>query len=137
MYKFYDLVSFLFTTAIVVGTFIVIALLVHAYSDALQATKSSLEKRGWKVSSHGMSVPVGKRKLHDRENYLDATQRGLSRAANASTFGAAPRLASPSSRDPAGQWSGVRSANASAPNLLSGEAEHRHHRLHLFKRHMD
>ena len=39
---------------------------------------NSLEKRGWKVSSHGMSVPVGKRSVVDREHYLDATQRYVS-----------------------------------------------------------
>ena len=27
------------------------------------------------MSSHGMSVPVGKRSVVDREHYLDATQR--------------------------------------------------------------
>jgi hypothetical protein len=125
MHKLSDLVSFLFTTAFVVGTVLVIALCLRKCTAAIDSTKSSLEKRGWKVSSHGMSVPIGKPTLHDRERYLDATQRGLSKAANASTFGGPGE---PSSS--AGQWSGKASTSR------AGE-EQRHHRLHLFKRHMD
>jgi len=115
-----DLFSFLFTTALVIGTVLVIALLVRKCTSAIDATKGSLEKRGWKVSSHGMSVPVGRRSVVDREHYLDVTQRGLSRAANASTFGGT-----------------AHGDHVQVQQVHADETEHRHHRLHLFKRHMD
>lgn len=148
MHTLIDLCSLLLTTAFVVGTVLVIALLMHKCGAAIDATKSSLEKRGWKVSSSGMSVPPGKRALLlDRERYLDATQRGLSKAANASTFGGSLRMAEqdPLSRDqaPAGQRSGIAtgssaSADADADADVSGSG-HKHHRPHLFKlkRHVD
>lgn len=131
--KVIDLCSFLFTTAFVIGTVLAITHLVRKSSAFISSTKSSLEKRGWKVSSHGMSVPVGRRSVVDREHYLDATQRGLAKAANASTFGASPRtpdlrLSSSTSTAAARDDRGV---------VHVEESEHRHHRLHLFKRHMD
>ncbi|KAH9054872.1 hypothetical protein EDB87DRAFT_1688756 [Lactarius vividus] len=126
MHKSIDL---LFTVVFVVGSVLLVALLVRKCSAAVDATKSSLEKRGWKVSSHSLSVPVSRRAtLLNRERYLDATQRGLSKAANASTFGSSPHLAGePHSRAPADRcW------NAGAAD--EEERKH-HHRLHLFKRH--
>ncbi|KAI9432257.1 hypothetical protein H4582DRAFT_2083745 [Lactarius indigo] len=122
----HKLIDLLFTVAFVIGSVLVIALLVRKCSAAVDATKSSLEKRGWKVSSHSVSVPISKRAtLLDREHYLDATQRGLSKAAHASTFGGSPHLAG----EPA---PAVRCWSAGA-----ADEEHKHHRLHLFKRHRD
>jgi hypothetical protein len=45
------------------------------FTPLTHTNQPRLEKRGWKVSSHGMSVPVGRRSVVDREHYLDATQR--------------------------------------------------------------
>ncbi|KAH9062563.1 hypothetical protein EDB83DRAFT_840770 [Lactarius deliciosus] len=124
MHKSIDL---LFTVAFVVGSVLLVALLVRKCSAAVDATKCSLEKRGWKVSSHSLSVPVGRHMaLLNRERYLDATQRGLSKAAHASTFGAS--AGELHSRTPA-DW---RRGSTGAADI-SGE-EHKH-RLHLFKRH--
>lgn len=103
-----------------------------------------------------MSVPVGKRSVVDREHYLDATQRyvlafhifffvewtidwlyrGLSKAANASTFGGSPHIPSstPTSTSATATAAAARDDNGVAH---VEESEHRHHRLHLFKRHMD
>ncbi|KAH8995963.1 hypothetical protein EDB92DRAFT_110508 [Lactarius akahatsu] len=119
MHKSIDL---LFTVAFVVGSVLLVALLVRKCSAAVDATKCSLEKRGWKVSSHSLSVPASKRAtLLNRERYLDATQRGLSKAAHASTFGTGSELHSRTSADR------LRGSD------ISGEE--RKHRLHLFKRH--
>ncbi|KAF8264404.1 hypothetical protein EI94DRAFT_1805888 [Lactarius quietus] len=125
-YKLIDLFSFILTTTLVIGSVLAIAIIVRKCSAAVDSTKSSLEKRGWKVSSHGMSVPVGKRSVVDREHYLDATQRGLSKAANASTFGGSPHMESSALR-----------TSLSSSSHDEHDADHRHHRLHLFKRHMD
>ncbi|PIL32437.1 hypothetical protein GSI_05139 [Ganoderma sinense ZZ0214-1] len=49
---------------------------------------SQLKKQGVDVSRHGVSVKTDKR--FDREQYLDATQRGFIKAFNASSAGNRP-----------------------------------------------
>ncbi|KAI9457234.1 hypothetical protein BJY52DRAFT_1273492 [Lactarius psammicola] len=138
MHNLIELCYFLLTTTFVVGSILIIALLVRKCSAVVDATKSSLEKRGWKVSRHGISVPVSKRAtLLDREHYLDATQRGLSKAAHASTFGCPTEHNLSRDRAPVDQWSRSRSASATAAAADASVSEHKHHRRHLFKRHMD
>ncbi|KAN0137483.1 hypothetical protein V8E53_004534 [Lactarius tabidus] len=136
MHKLIDLCSFLFTTAFIIGAVLTITHLVRKSSAFISSTKSSLEKRGWKVSSHGVSVPVDRRSVVDREHYLDATQRGLSKAANASTFGSSPRISELRLSSSTSSATAARDNNDRVAHVEESEHRH-HHRLHLFKRHMD
>ncbi|KAI0631826.1 hypothetical protein C8Q77DRAFT_164862 [Trametes polyzona] len=56
-----------------------------AISSAIESTKDSLKSRGVNVSKKGVSVKTSKR--YDREDYLDATQRGFIKAMKASSGG--------------------------------------------------
>ncbi|CCM02720.1 uncharacterized protein FIBRA_04827 [Fibroporia radiculosa] len=59
-----------------------------ATRSAVQATKESLKNRGVDISRQGMSVKTKKRM--DRDDYLDATQRGFVNAYKHSTYGPGP-----------------------------------------------
>ncbi|KAI0641659.1 hypothetical protein C8Q79DRAFT_918996, partial [Trametes meyenii] len=60
-------------------------LAMRAISQAVQATKDSLKSKGVNVSKSGVSVKTNKR--YEREDYLDATQRGFIKAMKASSGG--------------------------------------------------
>jgi len=55
-------------------------------SAAIASTKESLKQKGFNISEKGIDVKTNKRL--DREDYMDATQRGLISAMKASSFGA-------------------------------------------------
>ncbi|RDX50636.1 hypothetical protein K466DRAFT_601811 [Polyporus arcularius HHB13444] len=80
-----DYVSLVVTLAIFVGVGYLIVNARKAFSGAVESTKDSLKSKGVNVSSHGLSVKTDKRL--DREQYLDATQRGFIKAFNASSGG--------------------------------------------------
>ncbi|KAI0327859.1 hypothetical protein GY45DRAFT_1338507 [Cubamyces sp. BRFM 1775] len=73
--------TFSIITALVYGGFVA----VKATSEAVQSTKEKLKTKGVNVSKHGVSVKTNKR--YDREDYLDATQRGFIKAMKASSAG--------------------------------------------------
>ncbi|KAL7278005.1 hypothetical protein ACG7TL_007961 [Trametes sanguinea] len=56
-----------------------------AISNAVQSTKENLKTRGVNLSKNGVAVKTNKR--YDREDYLDATQRGFIKAMKASSGG--------------------------------------------------
>ncbi|KAI0764231.1 hypothetical protein BD413DRAFT_196755 [Trametes elegans] len=68
-------------TALVYGGLIA----AKAISSAVQSTKASLETKGVNISRSGVSVKTNKR--YEREDYLDATQRGFIKAMKASSAG--------------------------------------------------
>ncbi|TFY80332.1 hypothetical protein EWM64_g3683 [Hericium alpestre] len=78
------------TIAIFVGTIVGVVLLVRRFSAYISSTKESLKKRGWTISSNGVSVKTSKRM--NREDYLDATQRGFIKAMGSSRHGADPSM---------------------------------------------
>ncbi|RPD53555.1 hypothetical protein L226DRAFT_613846 [Lentinus tigrinus ALCF2SS1-7] len=80
-----DYVSLVVTLAILAGVGYLIVNARKALSGAFESTKDSLKNKGVDLSSHGLSVKTDKR--FDREQYLDATQRGFIKALNASTAG--------------------------------------------------
>ncbi|KAI0260598.1 hypothetical protein BC834DRAFT_973321 [Gloeopeniophorella convolvens] len=84
MSRITDVFSLIFTAAFALGVVLGLALLARKCSAAIDSTRASLEERGWKVSGSGVSVKTTRRL--DREHYLDATQRGLMKVANASSF---------------------------------------------------
>ncbi|KAG9312595.1 hypothetical protein JVU11DRAFT_6992 [Chiua virens] len=80
-----DIFSLVMTTFLFVGTIFGIFYAIKSISAYLKTTKASLEARGCTISSGGVSFKTEKR--FDREDYLDATQRGLVRALGATTVG--------------------------------------------------
>ncbi|KAI0820892.1 hypothetical protein BC628DRAFT_1394847 [Trametes gibbosa] len=60
-------------------------LAMKAISSAVESTKDTLKTKGVNVSKNGVSVKTNKR--YDREDYLDATQRGFIKAMKASSGG--------------------------------------------------
>ncbi|KAI0246039.1 hypothetical protein BJV78DRAFT_1258270 [Lactifluus subvellereus] len=143
------------TGAVVFGVVFGVVLLVRKCSAAIDATKASLEKRGWTVSKEGVAAvqPTGKRRM-DHERYLDATQRGIVKAMQASSFGGpAPVSFSSSSsssshKDHLTVGGGVAAEGGESVSSAAGAAaggssedtaseagsEHRRRR-HIFKRH--
>ncbi|KAI0045062.1 hypothetical protein FA95DRAFT_1608038 [Auriscalpium vulgare] len=85
MARFIDFLSLVFTTAIFVGAIVGVVVVVRKLSAAVESTKASLRERGWNVSDSGISVKTTKRL--NREDYIDATQRGFIKAMGASSFG--------------------------------------------------
>ncbi|KAI0364878.1 hypothetical protein BV20DRAFT_1039197 [Pilatotrama ljubarskyi] len=85
MTTWFDYLSLVVTlsiiSALVYGGFVAM----KAISRAVQSTKDSLKTKGVDVSKNGVSVKTNKR--YDREDYLDATQRGFIKAMKASTGG--------------------------------------------------
>jgi len=80
-----DIFSLSVSTIIFVGTILVIIYVAKQISSSVQTTKESLKEKGVAISDKGISVKTDKR--FDREHYVDATQRGLIKAMNASSFG--------------------------------------------------
>ncbi|KAI0274480.1 hypothetical protein BGY98DRAFT_69375 [Russula aff. rugulosa BPL654] len=124
-----DVCSLVLTSAFFIGVILGTALVARKCQALIDATKASLEERGWIVDgAHSSSssssqredgtgsvvvVKMSKKKKMDHERYLDATQRGVIKALNASTFGA------PSSQN---RIQIQTTANASGPSSLSSMA---------------
>jgi len=53
--------------------------------ESVQSTKEALKSKGLDISGEGISVKTSRR--FEREDYVDATQRGIIKAMNASSFG--------------------------------------------------
>lgn len=85
MAKWIDLFSLVLTITLFLGAIVGIVLFVRRISEFVNATKASLQEKGWTVSNQGVSVRTSKRL--DREDYIDATQRGIMKVVGASKFG--------------------------------------------------
>jgi len=84
MASWIDIIAFLTTTILFVGTIFGIILIAKRLSAAVQNTKQSLQNKGISISDKGVSIKTSKR--FDRENYVDATQRGIIKVLDASNF---------------------------------------------------
>ncbi|KAG1792752.1 uncharacterized protein HD556DRAFT_1377658 [Suillus plorans] len=84
MASWIDIIAFLTTTILFVGTIFGIVLIAKRLSAAVQNTKQSLQNKGISISDKGVSIKTSKR--FDRENYVDATQRGIIKVLDASNF---------------------------------------------------
>ncbi|KAG1848116.1 hypothetical protein F4604DRAFT_134726 [Suillus subluteus] len=82
MASWIDVFSFLTITSLFVGTILGIVFLAKRFSAAAQNTKESLQNKGISISDKGMSIKMSKR--FDREDYMDATQRGVIKVLDAS-----------------------------------------------------
>jgi len=58
---------------------------VRSVSQGVESAKEGLKTKGVHITDKGVSVKTSKR--FDREDYVDATQRGIVKAMGASSFG--------------------------------------------------
>ncbi|KAH7912100.1 hypothetical protein BJ138DRAFT_1149154 [Hygrophoropsis aurantiaca] len=80
-----DFFSLLTTTVFFVGAVLGVIYIAKQITAAIQSTKATLEEKGIAISDKGVSVKTSRRL--ERDDYVDATQRGFVKAFNASTFG--------------------------------------------------
>ncbi|KAH9850462.1 hypothetical protein C2E23DRAFT_835195 [Lenzites betulinus] len=85
MANWFDYLSLLATLTIISALAYGGFLAMKAISSAVESTKDSLKTKGVNLSKNGVSVKTNKR--YDREDYLDATQRGFIKAMKASSGG--------------------------------------------------
>ncbi|KAF8585285.1 hypothetical protein K439DRAFT_1074548 [Ramaria rubella] len=77
---------YLAVTLIILGSAgLGIRFIVNRISDFKDTTKEKMKSRGYSVSHRGVEVQTGKR--FNREDYVDATQRGFVKALGASSYG--------------------------------------------------
>ncbi|KAI1784579.1 hypothetical protein LXA43DRAFT_208310 [Ganoderma leucocontextum] len=88
MATWFDYFVLLVTLCIIAGLVFTYFLAKKVLPGAFESAKDSLKKQGVDVSRQGLSVKTDKR--FDREQYLDATQRGFIKAFNASSAGNRP-----------------------------------------------
>jgi len=81
----FDFLSLLVTATIFVGIVVGVVYAVQQIQLAVNNTKESLKKKGLVITESGVSVKTDKR--FDREDYVDATQRGFMKAMGAASFG--------------------------------------------------
>ncbi|KAJ7499426.1 hypothetical protein FB451DRAFT_976540, partial [Mycena latifolia] len=73
------------TIAVFGGIIYAVLLVVKSVSQGVESAKEGCsENKGVNITDKGVSVKTSKR--FDREDYVDATQRGLLKAVNASSF---------------------------------------------------
>jgi len=113
-----DVFSFLLTVTLLGGALYAIVYLVQAVNRGVARTKADLKSKGMDISSSGVSVKTDKN--FDRQDYLDATQRGIMRAMDASSFR---------------QGDGTTGSPADMARSEPGGPEKRRHRL--FKKKVD
>ncbi|KAF8840000.1 hypothetical protein BDN67DRAFT_931162 [Paxillus ammoniavirescens] len=87
MASWIDMFSLLTTTLFFVGSILGVLYIVKQISSGVQLTKASLENKGISITEKGVSVKTQKR--FDRDDYVDATQRGFIKAIGAASFGPA------------------------------------------------
>ncbi|KIM44039.1 hypothetical protein M413DRAFT_443099 [Hebeloma cylindrosporum] len=92
MANFIDILSLVATITVFGGVIYGVIFVMRSINEGVASTKESLKSRGLDVSASGVSIKTSKR--FDREDYVDATQRGIVRAVGAASF---KRNASPSS----------------------------------------
>ncbi|KAF9449358.1 hypothetical protein P691DRAFT_759138 [Macrolepiota fuliginosa MF-IS2] len=79
-----DLFSLLVTLSIFGGTVYGVVYLANQISEGIKSTKENLKTKGYDISNKGVSIKTSKR--FDREDYVDATQRGMLKAMTATSF---------------------------------------------------
>ncbi|KAF7354867.1 hypothetical protein MSAN_01401200 [Mycena sanguinolenta] len=80
-----DMVSLVVTLSIFGGIAYVVLLVARSVSQGVESAKEGLKTKGVHITDKGVSVKTSKR--FEREDYVDATQRGIVKAMGASSFG--------------------------------------------------
>jgi len=78
-----DIFALFLTVIILTGVIYLIVSTNKAMDSVMQSAKQSLKSKGLDISSSGIAVKTDK--VFDRESYMDATQRGIINALNASS----------------------------------------------------
>ncbi|TFK38552.1 hypothetical protein BDQ12DRAFT_683825 [Crucibulum laeve] len=84
MANWIDFLSLIATIGVFGGVVYGVILATKLVSDGVQSTKESLKKQGLDVSDKGVSIKTSKR--FDRQDYIDATQRGIMKTMDAASF---------------------------------------------------
>ncbi|PPR00735.1 hypothetical protein CVT24_000941 [Panaeolus cyanescens] len=79
-----DVFSLIVTFGLFGGAIYVIVSIVQSVNKSVSSTRESLKAQGLEISGSGVSVKTQKR--FDREDYVDATQRGFVRAMGAASI---------------------------------------------------
>ncbi|EKM74853.1 hypothetical protein AGABI1DRAFT_65280 [Agaricus bisporus var. burnettii JB137-S8] len=79
-----DLFSLFVTVGVISGTIYGIVYLVKQVTDGIQSTKERMKQKGYDISGKGVSIKTAKR--FDRQDYIDATQRGMMKTMTAASF---------------------------------------------------
>ncbi|KAJ7929096.1 hypothetical protein B0H13DRAFT_1703708 [Mycena leptocephala] len=84
MANWLDLISLIATVSVFGGIIYVVLLVVRSVSQGVESAKEGLKTKGLHITDKGVAVKTSKR--FDREDYQDATQRGIVNVVNASSF---------------------------------------------------
>ena len=90
-----DIISLLVTVAIFAGVIYGVIFATQLINSGVKSTKESLKRQGVDISDHGVKVKTNKR--FDREDYVDATQRGIIKAMGAASFRRGDETSNPGS----------------------------------------
>ncbi|EDR02242.1 uncharacterized protein LACBIDRAFT_309891 [Laccaria bicolor S238N-H82] len=120
MANWIDFLSLFATIAVVGGVVYGVIYIIEQVTTRIESTKENLKAKGLDISHTGVSVKTQKR--FDREDYVDATQRGLVKVVNASSFrrggassdptGSSPDISRPTKMDRQDSTSSVKSGSS-------------------------
>lgn len=79
-----DIFSLFVTIGVFGGTIYGVAYAVKQISQSIKSTKENLKTQGYDISHKGVSIKTSKR--FDRQDYIDATQRGMLKTMTAASF---------------------------------------------------
>jgi len=85
MANWVDVVVLVITASIFGGIIYGIMAVSKTVDQGVKSTKEALKSKGLDISEHGVKVKTDGR--FDREQYVDATQRGMIKAMGAASFG--------------------------------------------------
>jgi hypothetical protein len=86
--NWFDYLSLIVIASIFFGVIVGAVYITRSVNEAFNKTHEDLKSRGLELKNGGLAVKTDKRM--DREDYLDATQRGIMRIKNASSLGKTP-----------------------------------------------
>ncbi|KAJ7666514.1 hypothetical protein B0H17DRAFT_1210561 [Mycena rosella] len=131
MANWLDLISLVATIAVFGGIVYAVLMMVQSVSQGVASAKEGLKTKGVNITDKGVSVKTSKR--FDREDYVDATQRGLLKAVNASSFRKGAAAHEPGS---SGQLQPDNSSLKSSSSFSSVASDGEKKKKGLFKRAM-
>ena len=112
-----DIISLLVTVAIFAGVIYGVIFATQLINSGVKSTKESLKKQGVDISDHGVKVKTNKR--FDREDYVDATQRGIIKAMGAASFRRGDETSNPGSPSGSAPRTTTRTRSSQSTNSTS------------------
>jgi len=134
MASWFDYIALFVTVVLFAGFVYGMVAITSSISSGINNAKTQLKERGIHVSDKGVSVKTASR--FNREDYIDATQRGFIKGMSAASFGTADNLEAKTpvlNRTTSSQSNGSAiSASASGDSMDNGEKKK--HRFGLKRR---